>query len=130
MSNSYESEVSDRGIFIKSNKARSLLILLATLMIGCLLGVLTVGMVVRDKVQTARQFTQKEGFVLQIESVLKPSVRQQPKLNPILNRYSEKVQGIFALSRTSLQLEMDAMMEELSTVVSEQQLDRLEHRRS
>ncbi|WP_062269447.1 hypothetical protein [Endozoicomonas arenosclerae] len=127
MSNSHEI---DNGMLIKSSKAKSLLILLATLMIGCLLGALVVGMVVRDKVQAARQFTYKDGFVVQIESVLEPSVRQKKKLDPILNRYGEKVQAIFTRSRESLQFEMDAMMEELSTVVSEQQLDRLEHRRS
>ncbi|MGI9278836.1 MAG: hypothetical protein ACR2PX_04295 [Endozoicomonas sp.] len=130
MSHRHEPEVSDRGILIKSNKAKPLLILLATLMIGCLLGALAVGVVVRDKVQAARQFTHKDGFVQQIESVLEPSARQKKKVDPIIHRYGEKVQTIFAGSRESLQQEMDAMMEELSTVVSEQQLDRLEHRRS
>ena len=116
---------------MQNHKLKSLTLLFATLLIGFVLGALVMGVVVREKVQTARAFTTQDGFIQQVETLIKPTnARQKKTVDRVLQRYGARVESLFDSSRQELATEIDNMTLELTDVITSDQLSRLDEKRN
>ncbi|CAM3848591.1 hypothetical protein [Parendozoicomonas haliclonae] len=108
---------------------KPLLILILTLLIGCLLGALLTGWLVRSKVANIRAFTTQQGFVVQMEKLIQPNAEQAEKVREILSQYGKNNEQLFLQSHNEVKAGLDKMTLELAEILDEQQITRLETRR-
>ncbi|WP_461535061.1 hypothetical protein [Spongorhabdus nitratireducens] len=115
---------------MQTQKLKTLSILLATLLVGGLIGALLTGALVRNKLQDVRALASRDGFIAKMEEVIKPdSPEQQREVQQILSHYGTRIESITQHSKALLKHEMDSMTTALQEVVSPQQLAQLEKRR-
>ncbi|MEM8917791.1 MAG: hypothetical protein AAGE37_02940 [Pseudomonadota bacterium] len=109
---------------------RPLFILITTLLIGALIGAAVTGMFVRNRLETARQFTQAEGYKALINNVIAPvTAGQKAQIDPIISRAGKEVEAIFGETRAALNQNFEKMQQELEPHLTPEQLKNLQERR-
>ena len=107
-------------------KTKSILIITATLLIGFVLGFLTNGQLTRQRISKFVDRGGYEGFKIRAMDIIKPDQSQIHNIEPILDKYAQKVQESIAESKYEMKNIHDEMIEELEPFLNEEQIQRLE----
>lgn len=108
---------------------RPLFVLLVTLLIGALIGASITGMIVRNRLENARQFAHADGYTRLVESIVEPtSAEQGEAIRPIVSRAGEDIEQIVGDSRTEINQRFEQMERELEPHLTEAQRDKLRDR--
>ena len=109
---------------------KSLSILLATLLIGALIGASVTGAVVRQRLDTVRAFASSDGFTAQLIKVIEPvSDEQQAAIEPLLRQAGRDIEDVVGVTRVEIFLVMEGLETALADHLTEAQLQRLRDRR-
>ena len=109
---------------------KSLSILLATLLIGALIGASVTGAVVRQRLDTVRAFASSDGFTAQLIKVIEPvSDEQQAAIEPLLRQAGRDIEDVVGVTRVEIFLVMEGLETALGDHLTEAQLQRLRDRR-
>ena len=109
---------------------KSLSILLATLLIGALIGASVTGAVVRQRLDTVRAFASSDGFTAQLIKVIEPvSDEQQAAIEPLLRQAGRDIEDVVGVTRVEIFLVMEGLETALTDHLTEAQLQRLRDRR-
>jgi len=110
-------------------KVKATLILLATLIIGGLIGGLIVGALARDRMQGMPPFG-RDGFVDRWIGMLNPEAEQKHALEKIVERHAPRFRDTFTRHREEMQSLIDSLHQELDPVLTEAQREQLNRRRT
>ena len=109
---------------------KPLSILLATLLIGALIGASVTGAIVRQRLDTVRAFASSDGFTAQLIKVIKPvSDAQQAAIEPLLRQAGRDIEDVVGVTRVEIFLVMEGLETALADHLTEAQLQRLRDRR-
>lgn len=109
---------------------KSLSILLATLLIGALIGASVTGAIVRQRLDTVRAFASSDGFTAQLIKVIEPvSDQQQAAIEPLLRQAGRDIEDVVGVTRVEIFLVMEGLETALADHLTEAQLQRLRDRR-
>lgn len=109
---------------------KSLSILLATLLIGALIGASVTGAIVRQRLDTVRAFASSDGFTAQLIKVIEPvSDQQQATIEPLLRQAGRDIEDVVGVTRVEIFLVMEGLETALADHLTEAQLQRLRDRR-
>lgn len=110
-----------------SPRTKSILLLLATLVIGLLLGALANGYLVRQRLDRLGNLMTPDGFSARLEQVVKPTSEQQREaLRKVLEGAAPKAIQIMRQSRQDMRALNDSVKAELEDILSGEQMARLE----
>jgi hypothetical protein len=114
-----------------SIRTKTILVIIATLIIGMVLGVLMGGPIMRHHFERPPKFTQPERskhFVTLFERLIQPRDTQREAVVEILNKYSKRIEGLDSRHRLEMQALFDSMQTELSPILTEEQKAQLTER--
>jgi uncharacterized membrane protein len=107
-------------------ETRSALILLATLLIGALLGALITGALAQRRISRVAEMRER-GFGMHIERIIQPRDEEQREaLRAVLEVAAQRHQEIMRGAREQLEDQLRQMREELFPLLDEEQRQRLE----
>ena len=110
---------------------RPLFVLLVTLLIGALIGASITGLIVRNRLENARQFAHAEGYTRLIESIVEPtSAEQGEAIRTIASRAGQDIEQIVRDGRIEINQRFEQMERELEPHLTEAQRDKLRDRRA
>jgi hypothetical protein len=107
-----------------SIRTKTILIIIATLLIGMILGILVSGPLMRHHFERPPKFAQSERskhFVTLFERLIQPQDNQREAVVEILDRYSKRIEGLDSRHRLEMQALFDSMQTELSPILTEEQ---------
>lgn len=107
-------------------KLKSILIIIATLLIGFVLGFLTNGQLTKQRIEKFVHRGPYEGFKMRVLDIIHPDQLQLEEIEPILDKYAKKMQETVAQSKYSMKTLHDDMMEELEPYLNDYQIQKLE----
>lgn len=108
-------------------KLKSVLMIISTLVVGVLIGALVLApWMVRYRVRHLAEMRTPEGFASRLEQVIKPDKVQADEVRAILERHSERFHEVTAGHRAEIFALMDSLRNDLATVLTAEQLERLE----
>jgi hypothetical protein len=101
-------------------------IIIATLLIGFIIGFLVNGRVTRHKIKKMRSEFTGQGFNRQFMRVLKPSPEQMEQLKPILKDYAQKHRETIESLHGEQEELFQGFKSEVEPYLTEEQIQRLE----
>lgn len=107
-------------------KAKSILIITATLLIGFVIGFLVNGRLTQQKFQRFVSQDHFDAFKFRMMDAIKPDINQVKDIVPILDEYAEKVHLTMEESKSDINILHENMIKDLSPYLDEHQLERLE----
>ena len=107
-------------------KTKSILIIAATLLIGFALGFLTNGLLTKQRISKFVDRGGYQGFKMRAMEIIRPEQSQIKDIEPILEKYAQKVQESIAESKYEMKNIHDEMIQELEPYLDDQQIQRLE----
>ncbi len=107
-------------------KTRSVIILIATLLLGFILGMLTSAQIRYHKLKPIRVFFSEERFREGIYSVINPDESQIVKLDEIIKKYSRRNRDIQTNFRRELDNFTKDLWNEMDPVLTRDQVERLQ----
>lgn len=108
-------------------KVKSSILLISTLIIGMLLGALVNARVAEQRVQQIESLRSQRGFVQYLERGIKPvDDQQRAEIRTVLQRTQERMGLHMRQSRQEVRAILDSMRTELDTVLTDEQMRRLE----
>ncbi|OQX72462.1 MAG: hypothetical protein B6D64_15085 [Bacteroidetes bacterium 4484_276] len=111
-------------------KFKSILIIVATLVIGFIIGFLTNGQLTKSRIQSFVKMGTSEGFKTKLYHVINPDESQQKAIEPILEKYAEKIHESVVNSRGEMKSINDEMIEELKPFLTDDQIFRIKNAHS
>jgi hypothetical protein len=108
-----------------SAKAKSLLVLLITLVIGVAIGFEISEIMLKNRFEEMKSFREPKGFVNIFEDIIKPDNNQKPIVDSILVKYHKKMEAVTRSGMAQVSVMMDSMQVELKTAINEEQFHRL-----
>lgn len=107
---------------------KTALILLATLALGVVLGVFAGGILMRSRGQRPPDGPPRDRFSQGIERVLDLNDARADSVRLIVDGYSERFEELYMARHEEMRELMDSMREDLSTILTTEELDRLSER--
>ena len=112
-----------------SPRTKSTLLLVATLVIGLILGALINGYFVRERLDRIGNFLTPLGFGGQIEEVIRPtSEEQREAVRAVLDDAAPRAVAIMRESRSQMRALNDSVRSALSGILTEEQMQRIDER--
>ena len=105
---------------------RSMLVIVATLLIGILIGALGHGAFRGRRFRHIARLKTQEGFVTRMEGVIQPEPAQQEAVRQILTQYVQLLEQVRLLLFAQLGAETDSMRTRLAPILTEEQKARLD----
>ena len=106
-------------------KAKSILVVLVTLIIGFILGMLTSAQIRYHRLKPVRVFFSEERFKEGFYKTIQPDDQQKAKIDLILDKYARINSGLQTNFRKELDVNMKEFRKELDQNLSKEQLARL-----
>jgi len=107
-------------------KAKSILIIAATLLIGFVIGFLVNGRLTQQKFQRFVSQDHFDVFKHRMMDAIKPDEKQVKDIEPILDEYAEKVHLTMEKSKSDINTLHENMIKDLRPYLDDQQIERLE----
>lgn len=107
-------------------KTKSIFIILATLIIGFIIGFLTNGQLTNNRIQRFVKQGSYDGFKSRLIHVIQPDDAQIMKIEPIIDDYAQRVHQTFTESRKGFKTLHEEMLEKLKPYLEPEQMTRLE----
>lgn len=111
-------------------KTKTFLVIVLTLVVGIIIGALANRALLQNRVRRVFSMRSPNVFTQSYLESIKPDAEQNKQIKEILERNGQLLDEIRAKSREDLETVMAAMMSELESVLSPEQLKRLEDRSS
>lgn len=108
-------------------KTKSILIIAATLLIGFMLGFLTNGLLTKQRISMFVDRGGYQGFQMRTMEIIRPDQSQIKDIEPILEKYAQKVQESIAESKYEMKTIHDNMIRDLEPYLNSEQIGRLQH---
>jgi|GEM_PF-1182172 len=109
-----------------STKVKSSLIVLATLLIGIVLGALSTGALQKKKQAQNSRLPHHERFEKIMERIIRPTEEQAQQIEAILDKRYDQIAGLQQSFQDQVFALYDSMRTDLSQVLTEEQQERLE----
>ncbi|MCB0717346.1 MAG: hypothetical protein KDD65_02800 [Bacteroidetes bacterium] len=107
-------------------RAKSAIILLATLVVGIVLGALVASRVINHRLDELRRMRSRGGFSQALENVVQPSSDlQREQIHVILGRSHTRMDSINAEWRSRIRASSDSLRSELEDVLDAEQYERM-----
>ena len=106
-------------------KTKSILFIIATLIIGFVLGMLTSAQLRIHKLKPVRMYFSEERFREGFYNVIQPDEEQKVVIDEVLNKYAKLNGELQNEFRKDLDVNMKAFRKELDSKLTNEQLDRL-----
>ena len=106
-------------------RTKTILMLVATLVIGMILGALASGLMMRSYLRSFGGPFSAERFKVIMERGVKPSPSQKEEVDPIIDKYSVILHDKFSEHIADVKLTVDSMFVELETVLTAEQVEML-----
>jgi hypothetical protein len=106
-------------------KARSIIVILLTLIIGFILGMLTSAQIRYHKLNPVRVFFSEERFRDGFYKTIQPTEQQKAKIDLVLNKYAKINSELQSNFRKELDANMKELRKELDLNLTKEQLTRL-----
>ncbi len=107
-------------------KMKVMIIIIATLIIGILLGVVGRGAFMKHRHQKLDSMERTELFLSRLNETVNPDSSQKPRVEEIAKRTAEKIEVLFDHHQAQMAILVDSMKRELATVLSPEQQRRLD----
>lgn len=107
-------------------KLKTSLFIIFTLFIGIVIGAMLNRAVLHNRVQRVFQKRAPNVFVQSYLEAIKPDQEQQKQITKILDVYAQRMSEIREKNRQDLEVLMESMLAELETVLTPEQMERLE----
>lgn len=112
-----------------SPQTKSVLILLATLLLGALLGAVLTGWWVQQRFDRVRALRTADGFVERVVQQVEPtSAAQRDSVRVIARKRAQQLQRLRGAHRADTRAVLDSLREDLRPVLTEEQIAQLERR--
>ncbi len=108
-------------------KLKVTIIIIATLIIGILLGVVGRGAFVKHHHQKLDSIERTEFFLSRVNEIVDPDSSQKPKVMEIAKRTAQRIEILFDRHQAEMKVIVDSMKRELSAVLHPEQQQHLEH---
>jgi len=106
---------------------RSTLIILATLLLGFVIGLLASGALARQRVRRLAEMRTRPGFSSRVEEVIRPiDDAQRDAIRRVLEEAGLRNTEIYSRTREDLRASLEQMREALEPLLTEEQLERLQ----
>ncbi len=110
-----------------NTRSRAVLIVIATLAIGVVVGTLLVGpLVARHHFRHLDTLRTREGFASRMEKIIEPNASQVGPVRDVLAKYAEQFEEMNTKYHESMKALTDSMRQDLSPILTEEQKTRLE----
>jgi hypothetical protein len=109
---------------------KSTLIIIATLVIGILIGIFLAGPVMYHHIRPDVEKRSAKMFTPILERIIRPTPEQEDAVREILDRYSVRLDGLHDDFRSEMIDTMDSLRLELEPILTVEQKARLEERHS
>ena len=107
-------------------RAKSALVLLATLLIGMVLGALLFGTVQRQRFQHALRLARPDRFTASVEQVIRPvDDAQRQAVRRVLQEFDTQIRADRQEKSQHMRAQLDSLQSRLSSLLDETQLARL-----
>ena len=106
-------------------KSKSILIIVATLIIGFVIGFLTNGQLTKSRIQSFVKMGTCDGFKAKLYHVIRPDKSQHEAIDPILEKYAVKIHESVVKSRGGMKNINDEMIKELKPFLTDDQIFRI-----
>ena len=107
-------------------KLKVTIIIIATLLIGILLGVVGRGAFVKRHHQKLDSIERTEFFLSRVNEIVDPDSSQKPKVQEISKRTAQRIEILFERHQTEMAVIVDSMKQELSAVLRPEQKQRID----
>lgn len=108
-------------------RTKSALLLVATLVIGGLIGALVTGAVVNNRLDALRGLRERGGFAERMEEVIQPrDAAQQAEIRAVLEASHERFEAMRRRHREEFRANRDSLRAELAPLLSPDQQTRLD----
>jgi hypothetical protein len=120
---------------MKPERKRALISISITLIIGILIGALTVGLLVRNaenEQRASRHKDSREKFVERILSVAEVNAEQAKQIRPYLYETMDKIDSLQKRTDRDVESAINALETKLTPILSKEQMEKLQqfHRKS
>jgi hypothetical protein len=113
-----------------STRGRAIGIIIGTLSIGVVIGALIVGpLAARHHFKRMADWRTPKGFAARLEEIIDPDEGQVETLRSTLARYGEDFDEVASRHRAEVRNMIDSLHAELDTILTDEQMERLERRR-
>jgi uncharacterized protein YneF (UPF0154 family) len=109
-------------------KTKTSLVIVFTLITGMIIGALLSRALLQNRVQRVFSMRNPNAFVQSYLETIKPDANQEKQIKEILERNGQRIAEIRSKSRENLESSMVAMMSELESVLTLEQIKRLEEK--
>jgi len=109
-------------------KTKTSLVIVFTLVTGMIIGALLNRALLQNRVQRVFSMRNPNTFVQSYLETIKPDADQEKQIQEILERNGQHISEIRSTSRENLESSMVAMMSELESVLTPEQIKRLEEK--
>jgi len=106
-------------------KAKPIIVIIVTLIIGFILGMLTSAQIRFHKLKPVRVYFSEERFRSGFYETIQPDEQQKAKIDLVLNKYAKINSDLQNTFRKDLDVTMKAFRKELETNLTKEQLARL-----
>ena len=106
-------------------KTKSIIIIVATLIIGFVIGFLVNGQLTKGRIQNFVKQGTHDGFKMRFFDIIRPDEAQKIGIEPILEEYAAKTHETVENFREEMKAEHDEMIKKLEPYLKEDQLLRL-----
>jgi len=107
-------------------KLKVTIIIIATLIIGILLGVVGRGAFVKRHHQKLDSIERTEFFLSRVNEIIDPDSSQKPKVQEISKRTAQRIEILFERHQAEMAVIVDSMKQELSAVLRPEQKQRID----
>ncbi len=108
-------------------KNRPVIIIIATLIIGFVIGFLVNGYITRQKFQSFVNQDHQIALKFRMMDIIRPDADQSKEIGPILDEYAQQVHKSMMQSRTEIQSLHEKLIGDLEPYLNPQQMERLLH---
>lgn len=109
-------------------KTKSAVIILSTLIIGMLLGALIFGAIVRHQIAEINGLRTSEGFISFFDDIIEPEAEQKPAIDHVLDKHAKVFYSTSTVCLGKVLAIINSMEEDLSAVLTPEQMKRLQNR--
>ncbi len=121
---------------MKNAKTKSILLILATLVIGFVIGFLVSGRLTHQRIRKMVEIRKSKGFQKELVQVIQPTEAQAPLVNPILESFGTRLDSMHMRHRAEMQenmalleLSLEPLLQPAQMVKLKRRLKRMEGRR-
>ena len=102
------------------------ILFLTVLLVGMVIGALINGAIIKNRMDNIMKLRGKGGYGTFIEQIIKPDDSQREQLRETIDKYSTTLFELRARSRNEMIAVMDSMRTEISPLLTDEQIDRLQ----